>query len=152
MVWTPGQSIGLVKGPRFVDDAEVILGKKESPAVLAAGGLLFCSEVLEVIMVGPNFKDVRVAFEVVAEGFKGFDDGKEFFIVDVIIKLGRVEGLGVIGNGVPTVQEVWLFEDGTDGKVAGVGDDTKGLGEIRKGKDRSCGESMDEGAEGGFVV
>ena len=34
MVWTPGQSIGLVKGTRFVDDGEVKLGKEESPASL----------------------------------------------------------------------------------------------------------------------
>ena len=39
----------------------------------------------EIVVVCPDFKGFRVSFQVVAEGFKGVNNGKEFFIVDVII-------------------------------------------------------------------
>ena len=42
-------------------------------------------EVCKVIVVGPNFKNLRVSFEVMSPVFKGFDNGEEFFIVNVIV-------------------------------------------------------------------
>ena len=36
-------------------------------------------------MVSPNFKNLGVSFEVMLPMFKGFDNGKEFFIVNVIV-------------------------------------------------------------------
>ena len=89
MVWPPGQSICFIKGSWFVDDDEIKLGEKQGPAGLAAGKLLFCSEVGKVVVVRPDFKELGVSFEVVAEGFKGMDDSKKFLVVDVIILLGK---------------------------------------------------------------
>jgi hypothetical protein len=52
---------------------------------LAARELLFGVEIDEIIVVHPDFEGVGMFFEVVAEGFKGMDNGKEFFIMDIII-------------------------------------------------------------------
>ena len=89
MIWPPGQSICFIKSSWFVDNGEIKLGEKQGPVGLAAGKLLFCSEVGEVVVVRPYFKESGVSFKVVAEGFKDTNDGKEFLVVDVIILLGR---------------------------------------------------------------
>ena len=46
---------------------------------------MFCTEVSKVVMVGPNFKNLGVSFEVVSPVFEGFDNGKEFFIMNVVV-------------------------------------------------------------------
>ena len=38
----------------------------------------------------------------------------------------------------------WVVLDGTCSKVTGVCDEVEGFSMIRKGKDRGCGESMDQ--------
>ena len=38
------------------------------------------------------------SFKVVSPTLERFEDGQEFFIIDVIIQFCRVEGLGVKGN------------------------------------------------------
>ena len=43
------------------------------------------AEIGEVVMVGPDFERLRMSFKVVAEVFKGADDGEEFFVVDVVV-------------------------------------------------------------------
>ena len=52
---------------------------------LAVRKMLLCMEVNKVIVIRPDFKGFRVSFKVVAEGFKGADDSKKFFVVNVII-------------------------------------------------------------------
>ena len=42
-------------------------------------------EVGEVIVVGPNLENLGVSLEIMSPVFEGFDDGKEFFIVNVIV-------------------------------------------------------------------
>ena len=120
MVWPPGQSICFIKSSWFVCDGEVKLGEKQGPAGLAAGKFLFCSEVGEVVVVHPDFKKLRMSFKVVTEGFKGMDDGKKFFVVDVVILFDREHGFRVKGDRVPAVERVRLFEDIAKSKVTGV--------------------------------
>jgi hypothetical protein len=52
---------------------------------------LLCTEVNEIIVIYPDLKGFQVSFKVVAEGFKGMDDGKEFFVMNVIILFCREE-------------------------------------------------------------
>jgi hypothetical protein len=115
-----------------VYDGERKLGEKEGPAGLTTGKFLFGAEILEVAMVGPNFKRFGVAFEVVAKGLKGTDNGKEFFIVNVIILFGIDQGLRVISDWVPTVKKVRLFKDCANGKITSVGDKTERTGTVRE--------------------
>jgi hypothetical protein len=77
-------------------------------------------------MVSPNFKWFWVTFQVVAEVSKGADYGKEFFVMDVIVKFGREHRFGVKGDWVSAVQGVGLFQDGAKGKVTGIGNNPKG--------------------------
>ena len=105
-----------------MDDGEVVAGEKEGPTGLATGEFLFSAEIGEVIMVSPDFEGYFVAFEVVSEVFQGADDGEEFFIMNVVIEFGWIEGLGEKGYRVPGVKGVRLFKDRSEGKVIGIGD------------------------------
>jgi hypothetical protein len=152
MVWPPGQSVGFIKSAWFVDDREIELGEEERPACLSMRYLLLGAEIGEVVMVGPDFEWLRMSFEVVAEVFKGADDGKEFFIVDIVVLFGWQHGFGVKGNRVPAIKGVWLFQDGSKGKVAGVSDDAKWQGWVQEAQDRGSGKGFDEGAESRVLV
>jgi hypothetical protein len=90
-IWTPGQCICLVIGAGFVNESEVEFGEKQGPACLAVRELLFGLEIDEVIVVCPDFKGFGVAFQVVAEGFEGMDNGKKFFIINIVILFCREE-------------------------------------------------------------
>ena len=46
---------------------------------------MFGTEVSKVVVVGPNFENLGVSFQVVSPVLEGFDDGKEFFVVDVVV-------------------------------------------------------------------
>ena len=35
-------------------------------------------------MVGPNFENLGMSFKVMSPVFEGFDDGKEFFIMNIV--------------------------------------------------------------------
>ena len=105
-----------------MDYGEVEVGEKEGPTGLAMGEFLFSAEVRDIIMVSPDFEGLFVAFEVVAEVFKGVDDGKEFFVMNVVIEFSLIEGLGEKGNWVPGVKVVRLFKDRSKGKVTGIRD------------------------------
>src|SRR6266404_7896242 len=82
-----------------------------------------------------------------AEGSKSTDNGKEFLIMNSVITLGRLEGLGKVSNRVPTIEKVRLFQDSASGKITGICDELKGLGVIRQGKDRSLGKLANECGE-----
>src|SRR5712671_5911637 len=151
MVWTPGQSIGLIEGTRLVDDGKIILGEEKRPSSLTVGEFLLCSEVGEVIVVGPYFKGFRMTLKVMAESFEGANDSKEFFVVDVVVEFGRLHGLGEESNRVPAVEKVGLFKNGTESEVTSIGDDTKRKGRIREGKDWGDGKGVNEGAKGRFL-
>ena len=58
---------------------------------MAARKLLFCMEVNEIIVICPDLKGFRVFFKVMTEGFKGADDGKKFFVMNVVILLVVLE-------------------------------------------------------------
>ena len=74
MVWLPEQSICFIKSFWFVNDDEVELREEQRSVGLMAGKFLFCAKVGEVVVVCPNFKKLRMSFQVVAERFKSLDD------------------------------------------------------------------------------
>ena len=111
-----------------MDYREVEVGEKEGPTGLVAREFLFCLEIRKVIMVSPDFEGLFAAFEVVAEVFQGADDGKEFFIMNVIIEFSLVKGLGKEGDWMPRVKSVRLFKDRSKGKVTGISDKSIGQG------------------------
>src|SRR5712672_1414510 len=116
-----------------------------------AGEFLLCSEVGEVIVIGPYFKWVRMTLEVMAESFEGANDSEEFFVMDVIVEFGRLHGFGEESNRVPLVEKVGLFKNGTKSEVTSIGDDMKRKGGIREGEDRGDRKGVNEGAKGRFL-
>jgi len=42
-------------------------------------------------MIRPDFKDIGATLKIMAEGSKSTDNGKEFFIVNSVITLCRLE-------------------------------------------------------------
>lgn len=91
-VWTPGQSIRFIESAWFMDDSERRSGKIEGLMGLLAGKLLLFCEVDQITVVSPNFQGVQATFQIVAECFKGANDGQEFLIMDFIVSLCRKEG------------------------------------------------------------
>jgi len=67
IIWTPGQSIGLVEFAWFRDDNEVICGQEEGPSWLSTYKSLFCGKVLQVCMVRKDLSAVFIALEIVVE-------------------------------------------------------------------------------------
>src|SRR5712671_6247792 len=105
-----------------------------------AGEFLLCSEVGEVIVIGPYFKWVRMTLEVMAESFEGANDSEEFFVVDVVVEFGRLHGFGEESNRVPAVGWGGLFKNGTESEVTSIGDGVKRKGGIREVEDRGEGK------------
>src|SRR6266404_7989304 len=94
---------------RFVEDDKGVVGQEEGPAGLTTVQPLFRCKIEEVNMIRPDFKDISATFKVMVEGSKSTDNGKEFLIMNSVITLSRLEGLGKISNRVPTIEKVRLF-------------------------------------------
>ena len=58
---------------------------------MVARKALFSAEIDEVVVVCPDLKGFWVSFKVVVEGFKGMNDSKEFFVMNIIILFCRKE-------------------------------------------------------------
>src|SRR5258707_2010756 len=119
-------------------DSEMELCDKEGPKGMMAGKFLFCTKVRKVVVVCTDLERVLVTFEVVAEMFKSTDDGKEFFVMNVIIEFSGLHAFGVKGDRVPVIKEVGLFEDGAEGVVRGVCDKTIRTCGVGKREDRGA--------------
>src|SRR6267378_419300 len=108
-IWMPGQRISTIGRARFVEDDEGVVGQEEGPAGLATVQPLLRRKIEEVNMIRPDFKDICATLKIMAEGSKSTDNGKEFFIMNSVITLCRLEGLGKVSNRVPTIEKVRLF-------------------------------------------
>jgi len=74
-----------------VEDDEGVIGQEEGPAALATVQPLLRRKIEEVNMIRPDFKDIGATLKIMAEGSKSTDNGKEFFIVNSVITLCRLE-------------------------------------------------------------
>jgi len=99
----------MIGRPRFVEDDKGVIGQEEGPAGLMTVQPLFRCKIEEVNMVGPDFKDISATLKIMAESSKSTDNGKEFFIMNSVITLCRLEGLQKVSNRVPTIEKVRLF-------------------------------------------
>ena len=75
--------------------------------------VLGLTEVCQVLVVDEDLNWERRSMEVVPPGFQGLDDHEEFSVIHVIVTLGRDEGLGEIGTGMPVAIQVCLEENST---------------------------------------
>ena len=102
-------------------------------------------------MVGEDLHRKGRAMEVVAPRFQCANDSEEFAVVDVVIALGRGEGLREIGARVPVSVGVGLEEDSTRcmfRHISGYGERGREIGEV---KDGFREEETFEGVKGGLT-
>ena len=84
-----------------VDDFQIKVCKVKQLPCLAAIEVLDLTEVHQVLAVSKDLDGERESMEVMLPGLQSMDDHKEFAIVDVVVLLGRDEGLGEVGARVP---------------------------------------------------
>ncbi|KAG6869884.1 hypothetical protein C0992_001696, partial [Termitomyces sp. T32_za158] len=80
---------------------EVEVGEVQGPPGLAAVELLGHPEVLQVLVVRPDFELVPRTLQEMAPLLQGLDDGQHLLVVDLVVVLHGIEALGVEGHGVP---------------------------------------------------
>ena len=76
-----------------MNDGELVAAKFQGPTGLSTRKFLLGGKINEVAVIGPDFKGEESAFKVLAEMVEGFDNGKEFFIVDGITSFGKGHSL-----------------------------------------------------------
>ena len=76
-----------------MDHFEIVVGKVNEPARLAAVKCLGLAEIGQVFVIGKDLHQEGRAMKIVVPGFQGMDDCEELSVVDVIISLGRGEQL-----------------------------------------------------------
>ena len=66
-------------------EGEVVFCEFGNPSRLSAIEFLRLAEILEILVVGPDFNVNRGAHEVVSPFFQGEHDGKEFLVIYLIV-------------------------------------------------------------------
>ena len=76
-----------------MDHFEVKVGEVDKPARLSSIKRLGLSKVGEVFVVSEDLHREGGAVKIVAPGFQGANDSKEFAIIDIVVSFCRGEGL-----------------------------------------------------------
>ena len=76
-----------------MDHFQVKVSKVNEPARLAAVECLGLAEIGKVLVVSEDLHRKGGAMKIVAPGFQGTDNSKEFSVVDVVVPLSGGEGL-----------------------------------------------------------
>ena len=61
------------------------------------------------------------AFQIVTPALKRFKDGQKFLVVNIVVKFGRSESLGMESNGMQVAVRGISGKDGGQSIVGGVG-------------------------------
>ena len=77
---------------------EVESGQVEGPPSLAAVEFLHGHEVLQVLVIHPDFKLVMGAFQKMAPISQSSDDCQHFLVMDLIVLLHGIETFGVVSD------------------------------------------------------
>ena len=139
------------KFTRDMDHFQVNVSKVDEPACLVAIERLGLVEIGKVLVVSEDLHREGGAMKIVAPGFQGADNSKEFSVVDIVVPLGGGEGLREVGARLPIAVGVSLEEDGARHVFGCVGGNGEGGGEVREAGDRFCEEKTFEGIKGGLA-
>ena len=74
-----------------VDDLEVKVSKIKQPSCLASVEVLCLTEVHQVFVVGEDLDGEQGSVEVMSPGLQSADNGKELFVIDIIVSFRRDE-------------------------------------------------------------
>ncbi len=94
----------------------VVVLKEFHPMGLAACDFLWLVEVLEVFVVCMDHNWVVGTQEVWMTTFESVDNGRHFFVMNVVILFSREESVGMEGNRMSSISEL-LTDDNTKGEV-----------------------------------
>jgi hypothetical protein len=108
------------KSTRTETDKEIKTGKEFGPPDLATTKNLCSCEVFQVLVIGDHIDRSCGAFKIVSPDTEGFKNGKEFFVVGVVVQFGRGEGTGVESDRMYFIGVVGDGENGTESIVGGV--------------------------------
>ena len=145
---TSSQGIGFgTEFPRSEADDEVELGEVFGPSGLSSGEELGSGEVREVLVISHDVNRSSGAFEEVPPALEGFEDCKEFFVVDIVIEFRFGERTGVECDGMNFVVDL-DGEDCCKSVVGGVGFHDKRSIRTPLSEDRSGGEGFLEIVKG----
>ena len=134
-----------------MDHFQVKVSKVDEPARLAAIERLGLAEIGEVLVVSEDLHREGGAMKIVAPGFQGADNSKEFSVVDIVVPLGGGEGLREVGAWVPIAIGVGLEEDDARHILRGIRGDREGGREVGEVEDGFGKEKTFEGVEGGLA-
>lgn len=94
MVCPTGQGIRLAHRASWsVMHGKVKPRKIKGPLGLMMIELFCCHEILQVLVVHPNFKLVSSTFQEMVQVFQSSDDHQHLFVMDLIITLHSIETL-----------------------------------------------------------
>ena len=140
------------KASRAEVDDEVELGEELGPAGLVTSQDLRSGEVLKVFVVSDNIDRGTRPLQVMSPVAEGLVDGKELLIVGVIVEFRSGEGMRVECDGAELSVGAGDRKDASDGIVGSVGLDCDRNIRHPMGEDRSGGECLLQGVEGGVTV
>ena len=106
----------LVVLSRPVNEKEVVVGKKKSPAALTTIEILSSFPKLEITMIGNDLERFRGFFQKLAPIFESFCDGKHLTIVDLVVSLSLSHRLGAIRDRVPEIILTVLRDNSSSGE------------------------------------
>ena len=81
-----------------MNQLEVKASQVQGPTGLATIEFLSRHEVLQVLVVCPDFYRVPSSFQKVPPLFQHVDDSKHLFVVDLVVPFHRRQGLAVEGH------------------------------------------------------
>jgi hypothetical protein len=95
MTASPRKRVGFrVLFPGFVNERKVVFTQFQRLPSLSSIELLGGGEVLQIFVVGPDFKLQLTALQIVSPFVEGPHDRQHFLVVDVVVLFGVVWSLG----------------------------------------------------------
>src|SRR5882724_388483 len=123
---------------RSVMHGEVESGYVEGPPSLTTVEFLCRHEVLQVLVVRPDFNLVVGTFQEMAPVLQSSHDCQHFLVVDLVVPLHSIETFGIVSNRMPlVVLRRLLREDCSGGKVGAVSFNSERSGLIWEHQNRS---------------
>ena len=83
---------------RAEPDDKIELGKVLGPPRLLPGQYLGSRKILKVLTIRNNVDGIDQTFQIVSPNLESFKDGKQFFVIYVVVQLCRSESARVKGN------------------------------------------------------
>ena len=86
------------KMTRAKSDDKVELGEVLGPPHLPPGQYLGSRKILKILMIHNNINRISQIFQIVLPNLEGFEDGKQFLVMYIIIQLWCNKSVGVKSN------------------------------------------------------